>query len=189
MAARLLAKQAKLITRLTNWPQIVAESLNYDNPREVNEIIDRGLETLVNDWEDFLTNHRHLEDDPGIESTTYYVNDDYDVANLAHVRGAGRLEALRSRPAPKPDKRTCPLCKEDHTIYRCETFKGHTPMERREQVFRFQLCLNCLGNHRALSCKSTVACHTCAPRHHTLLHDCYCPNPTRKAPAPDCPQV
>jgi hypothetical protein len=102
MAARLLARQAKLIARMTKWPQTVAESLNYDDPRKVNEAIERGLETLVNDWEDFRANHRHLEDDPGIESTEYYANDDYYVANLAYVRGAAEFEALRPQRPPSP---------------------------------------------------------------------------------------
>jgi hypothetical protein len=102
MATRLLAKQAKLITRLTKWPQTVAESLNYDDPREVIEAIDRGLETIANDWEDFRTNHRRLEDEPGIESTTYFANDDYEVANLAYVKGAGKIEALRPQPSRSP---------------------------------------------------------------------------------------
>jgi hypothetical protein len=95
MATSLLAKQAKLISRLT-------ESLNYDDPREITDVIERGLETLANDWEDFRTNHRHLEDEPGIESTTYYANDDYEVANLAYVKGAGKIEALRPQPSRSP---------------------------------------------------------------------------------------
>jgi hypothetical protein len=71
---------------LTNWPQTVKESLNNDDPREVIAAIDIGLEALANDWENFRTNHRHLEDDPGIESTAYYATDDYDVVNLAYMK-------------------------------------------------------------------------------------------------------
>jgi hypothetical protein len=63
---------------------------------------------------------------------------------------------------PSSDQRPCPLCKGDHKIYNCETFKGHTTGERR--------CYNCLGRHRVRICKSTTACRTCAQRHHTLLH-------------------
>jgi hypothetical protein len=40
------------------------------------------------------------------------------------------------QPAPRSDKRTCPLYKEDHTIFRCETFIGRSAEERREQVYR-----------------------------------------------------
>jgi hypothetical protein len=83
---------------------------------------------------------------------------------------------------PRFDRRTCPLCKEDHTIYLCLTFKGHTPIERREQVILLRLCLNCLGRHRVRDCKSSVSCRTCDQRHHTLLHDHERPNPPARAP-------
>jgi hypothetical protein len=88
--------------------------------------------------------------------------------------------------APRSDKRTCPLCKEEHAIFRCETFKGRSAKERREQVYRLRLSLNCLGNHRVRDCRSTFACHTCAQKHHTLLHDCYKrPDPPKRAPESD----
>jgi hypothetical protein len=96
MAARLLAKQARLISRMTKWPQTVAESLNYDDPRRAIQARDKGLEILANDWEDFRTNHRHLEDDPGIESATYFANDDYEVASMAYVKRAAEFEAFTS---------------------------------------------------------------------------------------------
>jgi hypothetical protein len=67
--------------------------------------------------------------------------------------------------------------------YRCETFKGRSAEERRDQVYRLQLCLNCLGKHRVRNCRSTFACRTCAQKHHTLLHDCYKrPDPPKRAP-------
>ncbi|XP_068914704.1 uncharacterized protein [Tenebrio molitor] len=84
MAACLLAKQAKLIARMRKWPQTVAESLDEEDPQEASEIIEKGLEVLANDWEDFRTNHHHLEDDPGNEATTYLENDDLEVATLAY---------------------------------------------------------------------------------------------------------
>jgi hypothetical protein len=88
--------------------------------------------------------------------------------------------------APRSDKRTCPLCKEDHAIFRCETFKGRSAEERRDQVYLLQLCLNCLGKHRVRNCRLTFACRTCAQKHHTLLHDCYKrPNPPKRAPEPE----
>jgi hypothetical protein len=125
MATRLLAKQAKLITRLTTWPQTVAESLNYDDPREVIEAIDRGLETVANNWEHFRTNHRRLEDEPGIESTTYFANDDYKVANLAYVKGAGKIEALRPQPSRSPQV-------EDMSFFRDMTRESLPPLPRIE---------------------------------------------------------
>jgi hypothetical protein len=90
------------------------------------------------------------------------------------------------QPVPRSDKRPCPICKEDHMIYNCETFKGHSTGERREQVNQLGLCFNCLGRHRIRNCKSIVACRTCAQRHHTLLHDHdKRPNPPARAPESD----
>jgi hypothetical protein len=85
--------------------------------------------------------------------------------------------------APRSDKRPCPVCKEDHMIDNCETFKGCGLEERRGQVNQLGLCFNCLGSHRLKNCKSIVACRTCAQRHHTLLHDHdKRPNPPTRAP-------
>jgi hypothetical protein len=87
--------------------------------------IERGLETLANDWEDFRTNHRYLEHDPGIESTTYYANDDYDVANLAYVKGAGKIEALRPQPSRSPQV-------EDVSFFKDMTRESLPPLPRIE---------------------------------------------------------
>jgi hypothetical protein len=80
------------------------------------------------------------------------------------------------QPVPRSDKRPCPICKEDHMIYNCDTFK----------VNQLGLSFNCLGRHRVRNCKSIVACRTCAQRHHTLLHDHdKRPNPPARAPESD----
>jgi hypothetical protein len=125
MATSLLAKQARLISRMTRWPQTVAESLNYDDPRRAIEAIDKGLEILANDWEDFRTNHRHLEDDPSIESATYFANDDYEVVSLAYVRGAAEFEALRPQPSHSPQV-------EDTSFFRDITRESLPPLPRVE---------------------------------------------------------
>jgi hypothetical protein len=125
MATSLLARQARLISRLTRWPQTVAESLNYDDPREVIAAIDTGLEALANDWEDFRTNHRRLEDEPGIESTTYFANDDYEVANLVYMKGAAKIEALRPQPSRSPQV-------EDMSFFRDITRESLPPLPRIE---------------------------------------------------------
>ncbi|KAH0813725.1 hypothetical protein GEV33_009068 [Tenebrio molitor] len=106
MAARLLAKQAK--------PDKLAA-----------DPIDIGLEALANDWEDFRTNHRRLEDDPGIESTAYYANDDYDVANLTYMKGAAKIEALRPQQPPSPQV-------EDTSFFRDITKESLPPLPRIE---------------------------------------------------------
>jgi hypothetical protein len=85
--------------------------------------------------------------------------------------------------APRSDRRPCPVCKEDHMIYNCETFKVCGLEERRGQVNQLRLCFKCLGSHRLRNCKSIVACRTCVQRHHTLLHDHdKRPNPPTRAP-------
>jgi hypothetical protein len=115
------------------------------------------------------------------------------VPNYKSVPGKACVHAVGAassspgeQPVPRSDNRTCPLCKEDHTIHHCETFKGRSAEERREQVNHLRLCLNCLGRHRVRDCGSKNTCRTCAQRHYTLLHNYYKrPDPPTRAPESD----
>lgn len=64
----------------------------------------------------------------------------------------------------------CGVCKENHSIYKCEKFQKLTVKERYDVVAKMQLCNNCLGPHMSKNCISEFRCTTCKGRHHTLLH-------------------
>ncbi|XP_011706167.1 PREDICTED: uncharacterized protein LOC105461365 [Wasmannia auropunctata] len=71
------------------------------------------------------------------------------------------------------EKERCSMCRRDHFLMLCETFKGKTGKERKDHVDSMQLCHNCLGKHRVSDCQSRKFCTVCGERHHTTLHDAY----------------
>ncbi|XP_002741926.1 uncharacterized protein LOC100373242 [Saccoglossus kowalevskii] len=73
------------------------------------------------------------------------------------------------KPAYKPPaERKCVYCQEMHNPTSC--VKVATPELRLQYVKTNQLCFNCLGSHKANSCKSKYSCKICKKRHHTSLH-------------------
>ena len=67
-------------------------------------------------------------------------------------------------------QRTCPVCKEEHSIYTCNKFLALSPQERLIEIRNLSLCTNCLrGNHRPAECRLN-GCRQCHKRHNSLLH-------------------
>ena len=73
-------------------------------------------------------------------------------------------------PPKETDNSRCPLCDEEHMIYRCNLLKTKGDMERLALVKSENLCSNCLGSQSWLKCTSQSTCSKCKKRHHTLLH-------------------
>jgi hypothetical protein len=77
------------------------------------------------------------------------------------------LNAVSSKPS-KRNNAACPLCSKGHFLSYCLGFKALKPEERREEVIKLSLCLNCLSrNHEASRCLA------CGSKHHTLLHEAF----------------
>lgn len=78
-------------------------------------------------------------------------------------------ERFSSHNALRAD--SCPLCKEDHSIYQCTAFRDMSVSNRTDAVKRLRICFNCLGRgHSIHTCSSTRTCRECGQRHHSLLH-------------------
>ncbi|XP_076283630.1 uncharacterized protein LOC143210562 [Lasioglossum baleicum] len=83
---------------------------------------------------------------------------------------SGPTRSAQSHTTMQTD-RSCPLCKADHPLHRCKTFRDKTISQRFEYVKQGSRCINCLSaKHNTRSCPSSYTCHTCKKRHHTLLH-------------------
>ncbi|KAI8440876.1 hypothetical protein MSG28_009178 [Choristoneura fumiferana] len=68
------------------------------------------------------------------------------------------------------NKYICPLCKQNHRIYRCDQFLGQSVNERADSVRKLKLCENCLRpGHQARVCR-LGPCMKCSQRHNTTLH-------------------
>lgn len=82
------------------------------------------------------------------------------------------LAAVTSAPQPiyASYNYSCPLCKQNHRIYRCEQFLGQSVNERAESVRRLKLCENCLRpGHQARVCR-LGPCMKCSQKHNSVLH-------------------
>lgn len=65
---------------------------------------------------------------------------------------------------------SCPLCKGNHAIYQCSSFKSLSIEARIQKARSLNLCLNCLRNgHKSFKCRMG-GCSHCRKRHNTMLH-------------------
>ena len=66
------------------------------------------------------------------------------------------------------------LCKNNHRLMDCPSFKNKSIFERRHSVKENKLCFNCLSKtHIVKDCKSSFICReqNCDKEHHTLLYE------------------
>ncbi|XP_050561698.1 uncharacterized protein LOC126910588 isoform X1 [Spodoptera frugiperda] len=93
------------------------------------------------------------------------------------TRGEGHSDNNKSNKSflattdkPKYKPLLCPMCKQDHHVFTCETFKSLPVEVRNKRVHGFNVCLNCLRpGHDANKCK-LGHCKYCNKKHNTLLH-------------------
>lgn len=65
----------------------------------------------------------------------------------------------------------CAVCKENHRLYECSTFKSKSPEDRNSIVKSLKLCQNCFRTgHSVDNCKLPGSCRVCKKRHNSLLH-------------------
>ena len=68
----------------------------------------------------------------------------------------------------------CPMCRQAHHLYQCDTFKSKSPKEQNDFVKQHKICFNCISSclHNSKRCKSLIRCKVqgCGKAHHTLLH-------------------
>lgn len=84
------------------------------------------------------------------------------------------MNQTNSQPLPK-----CNLCAGDHIFRRCPTFLNMNSTDRKTQVEKLRLCLNCLSStHFVAACPSARNCQTCGERHNTTIHIMNANNPT-----------
>ncbi|XP_011687417.1 PREDICTED: uncharacterized protein LOC105449732 [Wasmannia auropunctata] len=73
----------------------------------------------------------------------------------------------------KRERGRCPMCHQDHYLLLCDEFRKKTAVEKKRFMEEGNLCLNCLGKHKASDCPSRRSCAACYERHHTTIHDAY----------------
>ncbi|XP_055303270.1 uncharacterized protein LOC129568954, partial [Sitodiplosis mosellana] len=65
----------------------------------------------------------------------------------------------------------CEVCKGQHYILFCDTFKGWDVTQRKQFVNEKKLCVVCMKKHEVQSCKSKFRCKICQGLHSTKLHE------------------
>nr|XP_034194538.1 uncharacterized protein LOC117610817 [Osmia lignaria] len=84
-------------------------------------------------------------------------------------------ETQNSRETVKPSGTfanypRCPICQDEHGIWRCEKFHALSVGARLSAVRKASLCSNCLRAEHNLELCKKGSCRICKKHHHTLLH-------------------
>jgi len=58
----------------------------------------------------------------------------------------------------------------NHYIAHCPQYISKSVQQRIAIINKHKLCYNCLGSHKASSCRITKRCQKCAHKHHTTIH-------------------
>ena len=65
----------------------------------------------------------------------------------------------------------CPMCKENHRLFRCSQFIALSIAKRKEFARNNGLCFNCFrDNHKLVDCLDPTRCRHCQGMHNSLLH-------------------
>ena len=65
----------------------------------------------------------------------------------------------------------CPMCKENHRLFKCPQFITLSISKRKEFVKNNSLCFNCFrDNHKLSECLDPTRCRQCKGNHNSLLH-------------------
>lgn len=74
-----------------------------------------------------------------------------------------------SLTAQSTGDKQCPLCKNQHWLYACPSFRKLSSQDRLRESKRLKVCLNCLRSHADREC-TFGGCQRCKRRHNTMLH-------------------
>jgi hypothetical protein len=76
-----------------------------------------------------------------------------------------------NKTTPNGNK-TCLFCQGTHSLDFCPTFQEKPVQERKDFVFKSEVCFGCLrkGKHKVKDCKNRLKCRTCTRLHPTALH-------------------
>ena len=70
-----------------------------------------------------------------------------------------KISTLHNRGWMESSSPTCPCCKQDHLVFKCEKYKGKTDSQKLSFVKSHWLCFNCLSNSYSVrECSSKKSC-------------------------------
>lgn len=101
---------------------------------------------------------------------TWEMVDNSKVKQETASKGGTKKGVDKRITAAATTSQVCDLCKEGHRLYECKQFLKLSAEERRVELRKKQLCINCMkAGHYAKDCRSST-CRKCSKPHNTLLH-------------------
>ena len=64
----------------------------------------------------------------------------------------------------------CPVCNEEHKLYKCKIFLNLSRPSKYSEVKRHNRCVNCLGTGHSMKLCRARGCEKCNGKHNSLLH-------------------
>lgn len=149
---------------------IILSKLDKDTEREWN----RSEKTLqIPKYEDILNFLREqasrlttIKTSTGSQDSSSTSGSSSKPRNKGHGRFSDKVQNLLT----STESNSCPICKEQHNMSKCDKFLTLNVPERIQIARKFRLCLNCFkNNHLTKFCKAST-CTTCQKRHNALVH-------------------
>lgn len=143
---------------------IVIEKLDYQSRKEWERLCINDLNRKTSkDLFTFIKNRCSVLEKLEVNKT-HNVKNDKPVAK--NEKGKIQVGAHYSVTRGK-----CYFCKNDHSIYKCDSFLKLTPVQRLSEAKKLQLCINCLRPAHTGDQKCPVSnCKHCNRFHNSLVH-------------------
>ncbi|KAF9410169.1 hypothetical protein HW555_010692, partial [Spodoptera exigua] len=174
---------------ITNWGPLVAHliSQKLDSATHSDYMRDlkdpRGFPDLEEFTEFLEVKFMALEACQGSSSKMSFSHKPWRTIKQSYHKGEDRnnykyntrRSMYHNKPITPPKvffatAKTCPICKTDHVLMKCDKFVAMNAKERDDTVRKMQVCRNCLYSHGEKQCFSRKRCRVCRKPHHTLLH-------------------
>ena len=184
--------------KLKNWPQIkmndgtgVRElyrfllrcstcqkrgAINLDSPLTIRTIQQILPNNLQDKWTSRVTKIRKSKEVEAsfqnfvefVEEESLILNDPVYSRNVKKTEE--KLKTCSTNITTKKD--VCPLCKAEHNLDDCVSFKEKGARGKKDFLFKSKLCFACYRTgHGVKDCKNKRTCKTCNKDHPTSLHE------------------
>ncbi|XP_034935131.1 uncharacterized protein [Chelonus insularis] len=139
----------------------------------------KGLDFIEQrDWQNYI-NGRGPENMPKLDEFIKFLN---ERCQTLRVLNQNKTAASSTKPSQHKDHKherkvtlssttqVCKFCNGTHPFFKCEALLAFSPDERKREVIKRKLCINCLGKgHIGQDCRSST-CKHCGDKHNSLLH-------------------
>jgi hypothetical protein len=170
----------KTLKQMNKLPEIDSQML-------ILEVIRRFPFYVQNKWKRFAMEYKRTNlSYPDFEQLVDFVEKESDEMNdpvysQLNARSSGLKKSIPKASSSsfatevrEPFKRPpCILCKKDHKLLYCPSFKEMKPRDRLHLVKENKLCENCLlGNHSTSKCRKPTVCTIagCGKKHTKFIH-------------------